>query len=228
VRLSPLPSICLVLFAALVVGRSEFYLPARESMRVDVVRLALGMYRTRIETAGLRRELPRLQQEIADLTAQLQELSQRVASAFSNELYLVVNPATNRLAMKRGQQVLLEAAISTGSNDSLAGPRRKWVFRTPRGVMTVLRKKKDPVWLKPDWAFLEKGESIPAWNSPLRREKGVLGDFLLDLGGGVMIHGTPMEHLLGRSVTHGCVRVGKTDLTVLYDSVPVGTKVFIF
>jgi L,D-transpeptidase YbiS len=228
VRLSPLPSICLVLFAALVVGWSEFYLPARESMRVDVVRLALGMYRTRIETAGLRRELPRLQQEIADLTAQLQELSQRVASAFSNELYLVVNPATNRLAMKRGQQVLLEAAISTGSNDSLAGPRRKWVFRTPRGVMTVLRKKKDPVWLKPDWAFLEKGESIPAWNSPLRREKGVLGDFLLDLGGGVMIHGTPMEHLLGRSVTHGCVRVGKTDLTVLYDSVPVGTKVFIF
>jgi len=228
VRLSPLQSISLVLLAALVAGWSELYLPVRESMKVDVVRLALGMYRTRIETASLRRELPRLRGEIADLTAQLQDLSQRVASAFSNELYLVVNPATNRLAMRRGQEVLLEAAISTGSNDSLTRPGRKWVFQTPRGVMSVLRKKKDPVWLKPDWAFLEKGEPVPPWNSPLRREKGVLGDFMLDLGGGVMIHGTPHENLLGRSVTHGCIRVGKDDLKVVYDSVPLGTKVYIY
>jgi L,D-transpeptidase ErfK/SrfK len=56
----------------------------------------------------------------------------------------------------------------------------------------------------------------------------VLGAFLLDLGGGVMIHGTPQEYLLGRSVTHGCIRVGYDDLKVLYDSVQVGTKVFIF
>jgi L,D-transpeptidase YbiS len=94
--------------------------------------------------------------------------------------------------------------------------------------MTVIRKKKDPVWLKPDWAFLEKGEKVPPWNSPLRRQKGMLGDFMLDLGGGVMIHGTPQEHLLGRSVTHGCIRVGSGDLKVLYDSVPMGTKVYIY
>ena len=60
------------------------------------------------------------------------------------------------------------------------------------------------------------------------RERGVLGAFMFDLGGGVMIHGTPQENLLGRSVTHGCIRVGYDDLKVLYDSVQVGTKVFIF
>jgi L,D-transpeptidase YbiS len=228
VKLSPLQSICLILLAVLVMAWAELYMPFRESFRLDVVELAVQVYRTRNETTALRRELPRLGQELADLTRQLQDVSRRVASAFSNELYLVVNPATNRLAMRRGQEVLLEAPISTGSNDSLSRRGRKWVFRTPRGVMTVLRKKKDPVWLKPDWAFLEKGEPVPAWNSPLRREKGVLGDYLLDLGGGVMIHGTPMEHLLGQSVTHGCIRVGKDDLRVLYDSVPVGAKVYIF
>jgi L,D-transpeptidase YbiS len=94
--------------------------------------------------------------------------------------------------------------------------------------MSVIRKKKDPIWIKPDWAFLEKGETIPPLNSPLRKEKGVLGAFMLDLGGGVMIHGTPLENLLGRSVTHGCIRVGSEDLKVLYDSVPIGAKVFIF
>ncbi len=227
-RTSPLQSISLILLAILVMAWAEFYLPIREGLQVDIVQVAVRMYRTRLATAALREQLPLLGQKTADLTAQLQDLSRQVASAFSNELYLVVNPATNRLAMRRGQNVLLEATISTGSNDSLARTGRKWVFRTPRGAMTVLRKKKDPVWVKPDWAFLEKGEPVPPWNSPLRREKGVLGDYLLDLGGGVMIHGTPMEHLLGRSVTHGCIRVGRQDLKVLYDSVPVGTRVYIF
>jgi len=228
VKLGSLQSISLILLAVLVAAWAEFYLPARESLRMDIVQVAVRMYRTRLATASLREQIPWLGQQNADLTAQLQDISRRVASAFSNEMYLVVNPATNRLAMRRGQNVLLEATISTGSNDSLARGGRKWVFRTPRGVMTVLRKKKDPVWVKPDWAFLEKGEPVPPWNSPLRREKGVLGDYLLDLGGGVMIHGTPMEHLLGRSVTHGCIRVGGDDLRVLYDSVPVGTRVYIF
>ena len=43
-----------------------------------------------------------------------------------------------------------------------------------------------------------------------------------------MIHGTLYERLLGRSVTHGCIRVGFEDLKVLFDSVQVRTKVFIF
>ena len=84
------------------------------------------------------------------------------------------------------------------------------------------------VWVKPDWAFLEAGESVPPIDSPLRRKEGVLGDYLLDLGGGVAIHGTRLEKLLGQSVTHGCIRVGSSDLKVLFDSVPVGTKVYIY
>jgi len=158
----------------------------------------------------------------------VQQLADQFATAFTNELYIVVNPNSNRLSLRRGQNVLLEAAISTGKNDTMKSGRQTWVFETPRGIMSVVRKKKDPVWIKPDWAFLERGESIPSLSSPLRREKGVLGAFLLDLGGGVMIHGTPLENLLGRSVTHGCIRVGYDDLKVLYDSAPVGTKVFIF
>jgi len=176
----------------------------------------------------MRLDLPKLRPEIEALNSSVQQLAEQFATAFTNELYVVVNPSGNRLSLRRGQNVLLDAAISTGRNDTMTYLKRKWVFQTPRGIMSVIRKKKDPVWIKPDWAFLEKGESIPPWSSPLRREKGVLGAFMLDLGGGVMIHGTPQENLLGRSVTHGCIRVGFEDLKVLFDSVQVGTRVFIF
>jgi len=225
---SPVKSIGIIVLSAMVMLWSEIYLPIKESVSLDIFSLAFRMYKTRASTLAMRLELPKLGPEIEALNQSVKELADQFATAFTNELYIVVNPNGNRLSLRRGQKVVLEAAISTGRNDTLTHLKRKWVFQTPRGIMSVIRKKKDPIWIKPDWAFLEKGESVPPLRSPLRKEKGVLGAFMLDLGGGVMIHGTPQENLLGRSVTHGCIRVGNADLTVLYDSVQVGTKVFIF
>lgn len=226
--MSPVKSIGIIVLSAMVIIWSEIYFPVKESIGLDILRLTHELYRIRANTRKMRLEIPNLGPGIEALNGSVRELADRFATAFTNELYVVVNPNANRLSLRRGQKVVLDAAISTGKNDTLTYQNRKWVFQTPRGIMSVIRKKKDPVWLKPDWAFLERGESIPAWNSPLRREKGVLGAFMLDLGGGVMIHGTPQEHLLGRSVTHGCIRVGFEDLKVLFDSVQVRTKVFIF
>jgi len=226
--LSPVKSIGIIVLSAMVMVWAEFYLPVRESVSLDVFRLGFQMYKTRASTMKMRIEMPKLLPEIERLTGSVKHLAEQFATAFTNELYIVVNPNGNRLSLRRGQKMLLEAVISTGKNDTLKHGSRKWVFQTPRGIMSVIRKKKDPIWIKPDWAFLEKGETIPPQDSPLRKEKGILGAFMLDLGGGVMIHGTPQEHLLGRSVTHGCIRVGSEDLKVLYDSVQVGTKVFIF
>jgi hypothetical protein len=225
---SPVKSIGIIFLSAMVLVWSEIYFPIKNSIGLDLVRLTYQLYKTRASTLVMRLELPKLGPEIEALNGSVQELAAQFATAFTNELYIVVSPNGNRLSLRRGQKVLLDAAISTGRDDTLVYRSRKWVFRTPRGIMSVIRKKKDPIWIKPDWAFLEKGESVPPLKSPLRKEKGVLGAFLLDLGGGVMIHGTPQEHLLGRSVTHGCIRVGYEDLKALYDSVPVGTKVFIF
>ena len=226
--LSPVKSIGIIVLSAMVIVWAEFYLPVRESVGLDIFRLAFRMYSTRAGVMKMRLEMPKFVPEIEHLTGSVKQLAEQFATAFSNDIYVVVNPNGNRLFLRRGQKMLLEAVISTGKNDTLKSGSRTWVFQTPRGIMSVIRKKKDPIWIKPDWAFLEKGESIPALKSPLRNEKGVLGGYMLDLGGGVMIHGTPLENLLGRSVTHGCIRVGSEDLKVLYDSVPIGTKVFIF
>ena len=226
--MSPVKSIGIVVLSAIVLMWSEIYYPIKDSIGLDLLRLTYQLYKTRAGTLKMRLEVPRLGPEIEALNGSVKGLADQFATAFTNDLYIVVSPSGNRLSLRRGQKVVLDAAISTGRNDTLTYRSRKWVFQTPRGIMSVIRKKKDPVWLKPDWAFLEKGESIPPVHSPLRKQKGVLGAFMLDLGGGVMIHGTPQENLLGQSVTHGCIRVGYDDLKVLYDSVQVGTKVFIF
>ena len=146
----------------------------------------------------------------------------------SSEEYLVVDLLRNRLFLRKGENTLKEIIISTGRGDSLIFGRRRWVFKTPTGVLRIIEKVKNPIWYKPDWAFLEEKKPIPPPNSKERLVRGMLGDYALDLGGGILIHGTPYEHLLGLSVSHGCIRVGKEDIKFLYENCPIGMKVYIY
>jgi L,D-transpeptidase YbiS len=103
-----------------------------------------------------------------------------------------------------------------------------WLFRTPRGHHKVLRKIEDPVWRKPDWAFVEAGEKIPPLDSPKRLVKNHLGKYALDLGDGIMIHGTDDIDSIGRKASHGCVRLPDKALETVWANTQVGTDVFIF
>ncbi len=144
--------------------------------------------------------------------------------------YIVIDQTHNRLYLKRGEGVLLEAVCSGGSGMVLresGGGKRVWVFDTPRGLFQVTYKAENPVWKKPDWAFVEEGLPIPEDQSE-RFEYGVLGKYALSFGNGYMIHGTLYERLLGRSVTHGCIRLGAKDLHKVYSQCPVGTPIYIY
>jgi L,D-transpeptidase YbiS len=144
-------------------------------------------------------------------------------------LYIVVDTAANRLYLKNGTAVVREAVISCGSGDVLDEPggTRRWMFDTPRGGFAVQSKLVNPTWIKPDWAFIEEGEKPPAdFNS--RVDNDSLGDYALGFGDGYFIHGTLYSRLLGRNVTHGCVRVGDKDLKYLFESVGPGTRIFIY
>jgi lipoprotein-anchoring transpeptidase ErfK/SrfK len=144
-------------------------------------------------------------------------------------LYISVDTASNILYLKEGNRTLLAAVISAGSGSILKNPadERQWLFETPRGEFSVLSKMTKPTWIKPDWAFIEEGKTVPGKFAD-RVEAGVLGDYALGLGNGYFIHGTLYTRLLGKNITHGCIRVGDQDLRTIYRTVPLGTKVYIF
>jgi L,D-transpeptidase YbiS len=146
-------------------------------------------------------------------------------------IYLVIDQTQNRLYVMKDDQVLREAVCSAGSGMILlegeGGRNRKWVFDTPRGVFKVLQRNENPVWKKPDWAFVEEGLPIPR-NDSERFDYGVLGEYALHFGNGYMIHGTLYERLLGRSVTHGCIRLGREDLREVWRVTDYGTPIYIY
>jgi L,D-transpeptidase YbiS len=163
------------------------------------------------------------------LQAENRQLEKKIEKARPKGLFLVVDTGRNRLTVRDGERVVREVVVSCGSGGVLEDPKggRTWVFDTPRGERQVKSKAKHPTWIKPDWAFIEEGEEIPKKYDD-RVEEGVLGDYALGIGNGYFLHGTLYTRLLGRNVTHGCVRIGDADLEYLYKNVPLGTKVYLF
>jgi hypothetical protein len=50
---------------------------------------------------------------------------------------------------------LLTASVAVGSGQTLVGEDRSWRFETPIGVTRVTAKQKDPLWVPPDWHYIE-------------------------------------------------------------------------
>ncbi|HVG23694.1 MAG TPA: L,D-transpeptidase [Thermoanaerobaculia bacterium] len=145
-----------------------------------------------------------------------------------NGTIITIDVSTNQAYLFRDGVLVRKSAAATGSDKVLRKGRNVWWFRTPRGRHTVVRKVTDPVWTKPDWAFVEEGKPIPPPDSPLRKERGTMGKYALDLGDRVMIHGTNDPKSIGRRASHGCIRLPNDMLSVLWKEAEVGTEVYIF
>jgi lipoprotein-anchoring transpeptidase ErfK/SrfK len=195
-----------------------FVSPYIADLFVPVVRAEMGIEPD--ESAAKR--IVRLKNDIRTLERRIERLT-------PGNAYLVVNTTENRFALFQNRQLVREGMCSTGSLISLEGEGdQKWFFRTPRGDFRVQAKLENPVWRKPDWAFVEDGLPVPSADHHSRYERGVLGDYALTLGDGYMIHGTLYQRFIGLPVTHGCIRMLDDDLEVVFRTLPAGSKVFIY
>jgi L,D-transpeptidase YbiS len=208
---------------------------AASAVALAVTALAAGMFayqfdgEREVESRVLTAE-SRHTSSLARLRAQHAALKQHLASYAPAGAYIVVDTARNRLYVKRRDAVLLDAVVSTGSGtilDHPDQPARRWVFDTPRGAFAVQSKLVNPAWVKPDWAFLEEGRAIPSRVAE-RVETGILGEYAFGFGNGYFIHGTLYTRMLGRNVTHGCIRLNDDDLRTVNQLADIGTPLIIF
>jgi len=94
---------------------------------------------------------------------------------------------------------------------------RRW--HTPVGALRVVNKWKHPAWHRPDWAG--GGVMPPGPRNPL-------GDRWIGLSRpGYGLHGTNTPSSIGRSVSHGCIRMFPAHVRQLFDWVTIGMPVVI-
>jgi len=156
------------------------------------------------------------------------KLNRQLSRLVPKSPYIVINTTKNEFYLYKNQTLMHQGKCSTGSYVLLLDDNKHWMFKTPKGEFFIQGKTTAPIWKKPDWAFIEDGLPIPSPNAPARYEYGVLGDYALSLGHGYLIHGTLYQRFLGLPVTHGCIRLGDDDLEIVYQTLNLGSKVFIY
>ena len=98
-------------------------------------------------------------------------------------------------------------------------------YPTPQGNWHVVAKAENPTWVNPDpegW-----GADLPKVIGP--GPGNPLGTHAMYLDApGIRIHGTYASSSIGTFASHGCVRMNLSDVSELFDIVPVGTPVYIY
>ncbi|MBE0673273.1 MAG: L,D-transpeptidase [Bacteroidales bacterium] len=172
---------------------------------------------------------PQYVKQINARSRELATIRRRFDALTPGQNYLVINTTDNRFYLYRNRALIREGYCSSGSYIHLkTHDDREWIFKTPRGMFRIQGKTTYPVWRKPDWAFVEEGLPVPAADHHSRFEYGALGDYALSLGDGYLIHGTIYKRSLGMPVTHGCIRLNDDDLEAVFNSLYVGSKVYIY
>jgi lipoprotein-anchoring transpeptidase ErfK/SrfK len=173
---------------------------------------------------------PGYKKQMVQMGRDAQRVSRKFAAYTPGQSYLVINTTDNRYFLYQNKKLIREGFCSTGSFIKLTSSEgtRHWIFKTPKGRFWIQQKITKPLWIRPDWSFVEEGLPIPPANDESRYEYGVLGDYAMSLGDGYLIHGTLYKYFLGMPVTHGCVRLDDPDLEAIYNTLNIGSKVFIF
>jgi hypothetical protein len=89
---------------------------------------------------------------------QLEGARQDAEAASPDRPYLVISIEERRLWYKQAGRLLYEAPVATGSGKTLVkeGGASVWKFETPRGRLVVRSKEEAPVWVPPDWHYVEQ------------------------------------------------------------------------
>lgn len=93
-------------------------------------------------------------------------------------------------------------------------------WETPTGSFKILQMQRNPIWKQPITGdLIETGPDNPLGD----RWIGFWSDGRHHIG----FHGTNKEQLVGKAVSHGCLRMRNADIRALYEQVGVGTQVIV-
>lgn len=121
---------------------------------------------------------------------------------------LVVDLSDRRVYLYKGKKLRTSYPLAVGQPG----------WETPTGTFRVIQMDKQPAWQHPiTGTIVSPGPDSPLgkrWIGFLLNDKSLIG-----------FHGTNQEDLIGKAVSHGCLRMRNKDVIALYTQISLGTPV---
>jgi len=94
--------------------------------------------------------------QVSALQSKLKTVAQQTADTPDTGQTIIVSTEENKLWLKRNGQTVFEAVCSTGKGTTLAVDGKTLVFDTPIGKLHIVSKEENPLWVPPDWHYVEE------------------------------------------------------------------------
>ena len=95
-------------------------------------------------------------ERLEELRSAVAKATMRLDDSQDSEQTIIVSTAENRLSVRRSGRTVFEAVCSTGKGTTMVVNGRTMVFDTPTGSFRIQSKEENPVWVPPDWHFIEE------------------------------------------------------------------------
>ena len=135
--------------AGLFVATSAMAVEARFDRRVA----EMVYSRDQRSLSFVRQKEAQLTQSVAARERELAKKEDELVPA--NKPYLVVSLAERRVLLIQANDTIFRAPVAIGSGKTVVIDGVTKRFQTPRGKMTITHKERDPVWVPPNWHYVE-------------------------------------------------------------------------
>ncbi|MFO7651818.1 MAG: hypothetical protein R6X13_10830 [bacterium] len=151
-----------------------------------------------------------------------QFLNARIASLSRSEPYIVIDRARSRIGLAVQEKTLFEAPFR------LRGPADadREFGQLPKATLSVLGKRTQTDWVRPDWLYRLQGLEPPA-DSAQRVVANAFGRGEVFLGGDLVIHGRVSDAVPPGALDHSYIELDDVPLRALVDAAKPGTLVLI-
>lgn len=104
----------------------------------------------------LKAQMDAAQGDLSQLSSTVDEKGSAIEKEQRSNQVITVSTEENKVYMRKDGEVVFEAICSTGKSDTIIQNGRKRDFRTPIGKFKVISKEEAPVWVPPDWHYIEQ------------------------------------------------------------------------
>ena len=125
------------------------------------------------QLADLQKSMSQASTRVANLQSEVASTEKAIEDLHDSDLVITVSTAENKVYARRNGQLVFEAIASTGKNETLYADGQTMVFRTPIGRFNIVSKEENPMWVPPDWHYIEEARKYGVGVVRLERGRSV-------------------------------------------------------
>lgn len=226
-RSFPRPPLWLNLFLLLLgIAGVLFARYHREKVSTQFADIIAEEQRTPADVRQIKDELAEMDLERNTLKSELEGRMKFLGSLKSENFYLSIDSRQKKLRFYYGDTLLREADVTVGPEKSITANGKTWTFVPVKGAFTVEAKIVHYGWQIPEWVYAMNGEPVPAERPTI---EGGLGDYVIFLGNGYVIHTPPRENSPLHGAKPGSYMVDEQTMRAIWQRIHKGkTPVYIF